>query len=172
MVYRTNIIFRTIQGDCLLYSYTYLNFLCDIVQCLLNTFIIETYFVWASIASLWLPSSHVIVIYRYYKNYGLVSVININNMTYFFVYKIFISEHNMAIVSYSPTPGQQESAILWNITITVWCLCEIFQFLLNTVIILNSYVRGQNHVLVIATVMGECAILIPKKLRFGVCRRY
>ena len=42
------------------------------------------------------------------------------HMTYFSVYTIFISEHYRVIVSYIPKPGQQVSAILWNITITVW----------------------------------------------------
>ena len=41
-------------------------------------------------------------------------------MTYFYVYTICISEHYRAIFSYIPKPGQQVSAIFWNITITVW----------------------------------------------------
>ena len=41
------------------------------------------------------------------------------DMTYFYVYTICNSEHYRVIFSYIPTPGQQVSAILWNITITV-----------------------------------------------------
>ena len=72
----------------------------------------------------------------------------------------------------SPTPGQQVSVILWNITIPVWCLCDIIQFVINTVIIVTSFVWGHHHVFVIAIIMGECAILILQTLRFGVCHRY
>ena len=50
--------------------------------------------------------------------------------------------------------------------------CDIGQFLLNTVIIVTSFVLGQHHVFVIAIVTCECAILIPRKIRFGVCHRY
>ena len=32
LVYRINIIFRTIQGDCFLWSYSWWKYLCDIVQ--------------------------------------------------------------------------------------------------------------------------------------------
>ena len=94
------------------------------------------------------------------------------HMTYFPVCTIWISELYRAIVSYSTTPGQQVSTILWNITINVWCLCEIVQFLLNTVIIMTSFVRGQNCVFVIAIVTCECTLLTLQKLWFGVCHRY
>ena len=92
--------------------------------------------------------------------------------TYFSVYTIWSSELYRAIVSYITTPGQQVSAILWNITITVWCLCVIVQFLLNTVIIMTSFVLGQHGVFVIAIVMCECALSILQKLRFGVCHMH
>ena len=50
------------------------------------------------------------------------------------------------------------------------CLCEIVQFLLNTVIIVTSLVQNQHRVLVIAIVTGECAILIIQTLLFkGLC---
>ena len=42
--------------------------------------------------------------------------------------------------------------------------CSVF--VLNTVIIVTYFVRGQHFVLVIAIVTGECAILILQKLRF------
>ena len=48
-------------------------------------------------------------------------------------------------------------------------LCEIVQFLINTFIIATYSVWGQHYVFVIAIVTGECAILILRKLRFGVC---
>ena len=51
-------------------------------------------------------------------------------------------------------------------------MCEIFQFLLNTVIIVTSFVWDQHRVFVIAIVTGECAILILQKLRFGVYHCY
>ena len=47
------------------------------------------------------------------------------HMTYFSVYKKYISEHYRAIVSYSPTPSQQVSVILWNITITFWLKSQV-----------------------------------------------
>ena len=43
------------------------------------------------------------------------------------------------------------------------CLCEIFLFLLNTVIIVTYFILGQNHVFVISIVTGECAMLIIQK---------
>ena len=42
-------------------------------------------------------------------------------------------------------------------------LCEIFLFLLNTVIIVTYFILGQNHVFVISIVTGECAMLIIQK---------
>ena len=47
------------------------------------------------------------------------------HMTYFSFYTICISEHYRVIVSYIPTPIQQVSAILLNITITVWLLSQV-----------------------------------------------
>ena len=47
------------------------------------------------------------------------------HMTYSSVYKIWISEHYRAIDSYSPTPSQQVSEILWSITITVWLQSQV-----------------------------------------------
>ena len=47
------------------------------------------------------------------------------HMTYFSVYKIFISEHYREIVSYITTPGQQVSVKCWNITITVWLQSQV-----------------------------------------------
>ena len=47
------------------------------------------------------------------------------HMTYFSVYTICISEYYRAIVSYSPKPSQQVSAIFWNITITVWLKSQV-----------------------------------------------
>ena len=44
-----------------------------------------------------------------------------------------------------------------------------FNFLLNTVIIVTSFVWGKNCVFLISIVMGKCATLILQKLRFGVC---
>ena len=44
LIYCRDKIFRTIQGDCFLQSYTSLNSLCEIVQFLPNTVIIVTYF--------------------------------------------------------------------------------------------------------------------------------
>ena len=46
-------------------------------------------------------------------------------------------------------------------------LCEIVQFLLNTVIVVTSFVWFQHCVFVIATVMGDCTILILRTLKFG-----
>ena len=46
LVYCINVIFRTIQGECLLYSYTLLTCLCEIVKFLLVTVITVTTFVW------------------------------------------------------------------------------------------------------------------------------
>ena len=91
------------------------------------------------------------------------------HMTYFSVHTICISKHYRAIVSYSPTSGQQVSTILWNITITVWCLCEIVQFLIYTVIIVTSFVSGQHCVFLIVIVTCECAILILQRLQLRVC---
>ena len=94
------------------------------------------------------------------------------HMPNFSVYTISISEHYRSIVSYSPTPVWLVNEILWNITIAVWCLCEIVQFLISAVIMVNSFVRGQHRVLGITIVTCECAISILRKLRFGVCHRY
>ena len=47
------------------------------------------------------------------------------HLTYFSVYTIWISEHYRVTVSYSQTSGQQVSAILWNITITVWLQSQV-----------------------------------------------
>ena len=47
-------------------------------------------------------------------------------MNSFSIYKICNSEQYRVIASYSPTPGQQVGAILWNITITVGFLSHIF----------------------------------------------
>ena len=47
-------------------------------------------------------------------------------MTYFYFYKIRISEHCRAIVGYIPTTGQQVSAILLNITITVGVQSQVY----------------------------------------------
>ena len=51
-------------------------------------------------------------------------------------------------------------------------LCDIAQFLLNTFIIVTSFVRGNHRVFIINIVTGECAILILQKLWFGVCNCY
>ena len=51
-------------------------------------------------------------------------------------------------------------------------LCDIGQFLLNIVIIVNSFVRGKHSVFVIAIVTCECAISILQQVWFGVCHRY
>ena len=126
----------------------------------------------ASIASTWSPLSHVSALYRYYEYYGLVYLINMNRHDLFSVYKILISENYRDILSYSPTPGQQVSMVLWNITITVWCLCEIVKFLLITVVITTYFFWGHNHVYLIDIITGECAIPILGILRFGVCHRY
>ena len=50
------------------------------------------------------------------------------HMTSISVYTIWMSEHYRAIVGYSPTPGQQVSAILWNITVTVWLQSQVYWF--------------------------------------------
>ena len=47
------------------------------------------------------------------------------HMNYFSVSTIFISEHYRVIVGYSPTPGQQLSAISLNITINVWLKSQV-----------------------------------------------
>ena len=47
------------------------------------------------------------------------------HMTYFSVYTIWISEHYRVIVSYSPTPSQKVSVILWKITINVWLQSQV-----------------------------------------------
>ena len=49
------------------------------------------------------------------------------HMTYFYVYTIFISELYREIFSYIPTPGQQVSAILWNITIIFWLIPQVYR---------------------------------------------
>ena len=51
-------------------------------------------------------------------------------------------------------------------------MCGIVQFLLNIVIIMTSFVRGQHLVFVVAIVTCECDILVPQKLWFGVCHRW
>ena len=75
-----------------------------------------------------LPHRHIHVWVRYFDTTKItvwcMSSILIH-VTYFSVYTIWISEHYRAIVSYSPTPGQQVSAILWNITITVWLQSQV-----------------------------------------------
>ena len=48
------------------------------------------------------------------------------------------------------------------------CLCDIVQFLLNTVIVVTSFVPVQHSVFGIAIVRGECTILILQKLLFCV----
>ena len=48
-------------------------------------------------------------------------------------------------------------------------LCDIAQFLLNTVIIMTSFLWGQHWILDITIVAGDWNILILQKLRFGVC---
>ena len=50
-------------------------------------------------------------------------------------------------------------------------LCDSVQFLLNTVIIVTSFIRGQHHVFVIAIGTGECAILVLQTLQPGVRHR-
>ena len=50
-------------------------------------------------------------------------------------------------------------------------LCEIVQFLLNTVIIMISFVLGKHRAFVAAIVTCEFAISILRKLRFGVCHQ-
>ena len=50
-------------------------------------------------------------------------------------------------------------------------MCDIVQFLLNTVIIVSYFVPVQNHVFMNAIITGQYAIFIPWKLRFGVCHR-
>ena len=57
---------------------------CDIVQFLINTVIIVTYFSGASIASSWSPSSRVSALYQYYENYVFVYIIDINTHDLFF----------------------------------------------------------------------------------------
>ena len=72
-------------------------------------------------------------------------------MTYFSVCTIFISEHYSAIVSYSPTPSQQASAIFWNITITVWLQSQVHRVNYYFSLI-NETITSQNietHYLVI-----------------------
>ena len=51
-------------------------------------------------------------------------------------------------------------------------LCEIVQFLLNTVITVNFFVLGQHRIFVISLVTCKSAILILQQLRFGVCDQY
>ena len=61
------------------------------------------------------------------------------HMTYFCFYTICISEHYRAIFGYIPTPDQQISSILCNITITVGfqsqidCVTYYFVFMLENV---------------------------------------
>ena len=45
------------------------------------------------------------------------------------------------------------------------CLCDIVQFLINSVFIMTSFVQGHHRFFVIVIVTGECAILILQKLR-------
>ena len=94
------------------------------------------------------------------------------HMTCFSVFTIFVSDIYRAIVSYIPTSSQQLSAILWNITITVWCFCETVKFLLSTVIVVTPFVRGHHFIFNVAIVTCKCDISILRKLGFVVCHRY
>ena len=51
-------------------------------------------------------------------------------------------------------------------------VCGIGQFLINTVLIVTSFVWGQHCVFVIDLVTCECNILILQQLWFSVCHRY
>ena len=47
-------------------------------------------------------------------------------------------------------------------------LCENVHFLLNTIIIVISFVLGQHRIFMVYVATGECIILILRKLQFGV----
>ena len=51
-------------------------------------------------------------------------------------------------------------------------LCEIIQFLPNTVIVVTYFVRGHHCVFVVVIVTSGCAMLIINKFWFGVCHRF
>ena len=102
------------------------NILCDIRQFLLNTVIIVPYFVQVHHRVFVYRHFHVWV--RYFDTTKIMvwyMYLILVHMTYFSIYIICISENYRLIVSYSPTPGQQVSAILWNITVTVWLQSQV-----------------------------------------------
>ena len=76
------------------------------------------------------------------------------HITYVRVYTICISENYRAIVSYSPTPGQQISVILWNITITVWLQSQVHRLTYYFVLIHNIFTSqntGTHYIVIISS---------------------
>ena len=76
------------------------------------------------------------------------------HMTYFSVYTICISEHFREIVSYILTPSQQVSAILWNITITVWLQSQVHCVTYYFVLMHNIFIsqnKGTHYTVIISS---------------------
>ena len=161
MVYWIDIIFRTIRGDCF---YIVLHVV-DRLVWYHSVFNQRSYYrdFFCLKTTLRLRDRHRHVWLHYIDTTTFtawcISSILIHT-TSFYVYTICISELYRSIDSYSPTRDHQVSAMLWNINLNVWCLCEIVQFLLNAVIIVTSRVWGQHRVFVIAIVTCECALSI------------
>ena len=131
MVYRIDIIFKTIQSDCF-HSPTRFRKVCVISFSFYSIHLFRWPLLFgANIASSWSPLPCVSALYWYYRYYDLVYVINIIHMTYIYVYTIYILEYYRSIIGYSPTPGQQVSVILWNITITVWLQSQVHRVALK-----------------------------------------
>ena len=78
----------------------------------------------------------------------------LTHMTHFSVYTTLIPEHWRDIVSYSTTPSQQVSAILWNITITVWLQSQVHRVNYYFILmhdILKSQNTGTQHTVIISS---------------------
>ena len=124
-VYRIEKIFRTEQGDCFLVLHFVKMFVWD--RSVFTQY--SSYFDFFRLGpALRLCDRHRHVWVHYFNTtkitvWCMLSILM--HMNYFSVYTISISEHYRAIVSYSPTPGQQVSTIFWNITITVWLQSQV-----------------------------------------------
>ena len=138
----------------LIYSYTSLIGLCEIVQFLLNTVIIVNYFVRGqhrvfviAIVTCECKNIDTTKITVRYMSSILI------HRTYFSVYTIWISEHYRAIVCYSTTPSQQVSTIWWNITITVWLQSQVNRVAYYFVLMHESFTSQnteKNHTVIIS----------------------
>ena len=120
LVYRIDILFRTIQGVTVRYSPTLFDRFVWIFSVFTQYSYYRDLFCLGPSSRLCDRHSHMQVRYIDITNITVwcMSLILIR-MNCFYFYTICISEHYNLIVGYSPTPFLQVGVILWNITITV-----------------------------------------------------